>query len=432
MSLKKSLYDEFDINFEKKIIMQGEYAAETERLVKKWKEDVKREGNEFMLDGRGGLEQAQRLVEITYAKKLNVPLCYGNNSEIAIAGFLGRSGYRDDEEGLFALFGDRVDFRLDNRGNLFILDWNNQKIRKVSPRGVVTTVLEIPVGFTGGFYVDHDIDLLLTDVLFKDDEIIFVKDNCLMSTLCGVLQYSYTPNYNLWDVFTATSSDPSVALNEYACDTFLTPLGDILCTDQWGISLIKGRVADKDWSRLYDVPKSMQCDIYTAWMDRNSNVWMKVCLHSDENCDLELALVKNKRIQRTIPLGDDMKDIHVSDDGRIFAVLLHKHIIEIFQNGTYHILKDLCVTNATIPKFIGRIKIIANFTGLYFLEGHQIRKIRFPVVLNEQTKYSFRAEQRKVIATVLLIGGKKEYKNFLSDLPKEIVREIASFMEFYL
>lgn len=55
----------------------------------------------------------------------------------------------DDGQGTSARFYNPEAITADKDGNLFVTDWDNETIRKITPAGVVTTIAGI-VGYRGG------------------------------------------------------------------------------------------------------------------------------------------------------------------------------------------------------------------------------------------------------------------------------------------
>ena len=69
-----------------------------------------------------------------------------------LAGMPGASGYADGT-GSAARFNNPNDVAVDSNGNVYVADYSNQRLRKITPGGIVTTVLFEP-GFAGCVGVD--------------------------------------------------------------------------------------------------------------------------------------------------------------------------------------------------------------------------------------------------------------------------------------
>ena len=72
----------------------------------------------------------------------------GNHMVSTIAGS-GVEGFADGV-GTNAVFGSPKSICIDNQGNLYVTDFWNYKIRKITPAGVVTTVAGTTPGFADG------------------------------------------------------------------------------------------------------------------------------------------------------------------------------------------------------------------------------------------------------------------------------------------
>lgn len=69
---------------------------------------------------------------------------------IQVATFAGGTQGFDDDQGTFAKFNKPSSIALDNLGNIYVADYGNHKIRKITPTGITTTLAGSTAGFADG------------------------------------------------------------------------------------------------------------------------------------------------------------------------------------------------------------------------------------------------------------------------------------------
>ena len=103
-------------------------------------------GAEGAADGTGNAASFSDCEGVAVDNAGNVYVADSNNNKIrkitptGVVTTLAGSGRRGDQDGIAASFSDCSGVALDSNGNVYVADLNNNKIRKITPAGVVTTL----------------------------------------------------------------------------------------------------------------------------------------------------------------------------------------------------------------------------------------------------------------------------------------------------
>ena len=158
----------------------------------------------------------------------------------ALAGRMFSTGYADGT-GNEAEFSRPRGITIDASGNLYVADFGNNRIRKITPAGEVTTLAGSTYGYTNGmgsaaeFNGPSGITIDASGNLYVTDEI----NNCirkvtpegLVTTFAGSIHGVWNDGWNYIDGSDGWDADDIIAMNGYPSGITIDVLGNLYVTD---------------------------------------------------------------------------------------------------------------------------------------------------------------------------------------------------------
>jgi sugar lactone lactonase YvrE len=122
------------------------------------------------MDSKGDLYVADSGTHVIYKY---VPNSFGN--KIVYAGRANQSGYLNSNTLTDSLFNQPMGICFDKYDNLYVADLSNHSIRKITPNGVISTLIGNTQGNTTGYFKDVKISAP-SDVHIAKDEAMYIAD----------------------------------------------------------------------------------------------------------------------------------------------------------------------------------------------------------------------------------------------------------------
>lgn len=310
---------------------------------------------------------------------------------------------------IYTCFGEIAAIELDNRENVYIKEDRKGYLNKINGSGttpVIITNYPSRIEASTHFCVLGNGDIVL---LFNGEMYLS------RATENGALEL-IQKRYTCWRGF-------EVCLSFYHVST--TPYDHVLICHREGISLAAGDLRD-EWLDVY-VPSQYK-GINSAWMDKEWTVW--ACSQRDAMLYMIKDDGKSWNVCKSIDVGFCTR---VDQDGRIFTIKPFEgrsEILRVFEDGTSTVIRSSCDRCAPI-KYL----LLPCFSGVYYILGHQLRKIMLPVYWTVENQKNFPMALRKVIWTLLLFIQRKDgvlrHPNYaIAHVPKVLMLHIASMIEF--
>jgi len=301
-------------------------------------------------------------------EKFDVLLTFLSNKKemkvTLLGGCVDDRGYKDGQSN-----NSRFDYpsgiTVDNKGNLFIADYCNHIIRKINTSGEVSTFAGKPKvsGYQDG--KDALFNYPRSCILDKDGTLLVLDDGnkCIRRINCGIVS---TIELFKWEYQGNKKNKVKVELKE-PWGMKLTPNGDILLVDRYAIFLICDGIITNvfgniDKNGYLDGPiQNALFNPMNVTMDKKGDIWVADCFND--------AIRKiSDGIVTTVAKIEYPNSITMNENGNIF-VICNKKIVELHSNGELVNLIELTDGNG----------ITIDFTGIYFIDKHAIKKIHFIV-----------------------------------------------------